>query len=690
MSKVLLIDDEDNFRNSLAERLRLRGYQNIALNNGLEALKTVRRETDIDVVILDRQMPDISGEQVLKELKQFRPDLQVIMLTGHGSIASAIETGRLDAFTYLEKPCELDQLVDTINDARQHRLAIMQQREIPRVEKGSLWKWLIGAHNHRPGVIGLGLLIFLILYLAPAPARMMNLLSVAKKPQIIHAITGKAIDDPSDPILGYAGYQRMQEGESITQYYSHTSRLESMVMDEFGKRVRLRGLTPREAAFRAKAMLGILLVSTLFWATGALPLGMTAIMVGVFMYFLGVMKPDEVAGAYAKDAVVFIFGVLVVAMAVIKTGLNRRIGILLLGPATSLPRLLFIFLPLVGITCAFVSEHALVAFIMPIMIVVYAAATREAGVREDRSLAVMLVLALCFCANCGGPGSPAAGGRNAIMMGILADYGAAPSFGQWVKYALPFVPVMCLVIALYFYVIFRSRVRAKKLNVSAIVRRASDKFGPMDRQEYLTAALLIMLILLWILGSDKFGEGGPVILVVVLLGLFRIITWSEVSKIQWEVVALYAGACALAKGLAVTGASLYLADVFINLLPDSMRHGTGLAITSSLLSGIMTQFMSDGATVSTIGPITVPMATLTGTHPWMVGFASAFASSFAHMLLIGTPNNAIAYAMAKDPITGKQLVTLSDFLKHGFVVLLLSWGVLWGWLFFGYWRWIGF
>ena len=75
--------------------------------------------------------------------------------------------------------------------------------------------------------------------------------------------------------------------------------------------------------------------------------------------------------------------------------------------------------------------------------------------------------------------------------------------------------------------------------------------------------------------------------------------------------------------------------------------------------------MSDGATVSAIGPITVPMATISANPPWMVGLATAFASSFAHMLIIGTPNNAIAYAMAKDPVTGEQLVDLGDFFKHG-------------------------
>jgi sodium-dependent dicarboxylate transporter 2/3/5 len=121
-----------------------------------------------------------------------------------------------------------------------------------------------------------------------------------------------------------------------------------------------------------------------------------------------------------------------------------------------------------------------------------------------------------------------------------------------------------------------------------------------------------------------------------------------------------------------------------------MQAGVGLAIATSLFTGITTNFMSDGATVAAIGPITVPMAIMSGTHPWMVGFATAFASSFAHMFIIGTPNNAIAYAMAKDPVTGEQLVSLADFAKHGAVALVLSLGVLWGWCFLGYWQWLGF
>jgi sodium-dependent dicarboxylate transporter 2/3/5 len=677
MATVLIVDDEERFRTSLARRLKMRGYDTLDVDNGEDGIKLIRSNGDIDVVILDRKMPKLAGEQALKEMKSFRPDLQVIMLTGHGSMQSAMESGRLEAYAYLQKPCEVDDLIQMIDAARRDKIVLMQRHEIPQVEKGSVWKWLVGSHNSRPGVIILGLLIFAAISLTPVPGRLLAIVSAPK--------TGEL----SDPHLGYADYSKMQAGENIATYYGRSYKLGETVIDAKGKEV-VEPLTPDRAALKAQVMLGVLVVAALFWATGAIPVGVTAVLVGVFMYFGKVLPPDAIAQAYAKDAVIFIFGVLAVSRAISQTGLDRRIGLLLLSPARSVTRLLFFFLPLMAVACSFVSEHALIAFIMPLFMVVYASSVRAAGIEKDRALAVMFVLSLCFAANSGGPGSPAAGGRNAVMLGILADYGAVPTFGQWVMYGLPFVPVMALVIAAYFFFVFRKKLTVGKLDASAIVREASRRIGPMNRNEYLTAIVLIVLIVLWVTCSDIYGMGGPVILCLVVLNVLRILRWRDIARIPWDVVLLYASACALGKGLATTGAALYLADGFVGLLPDFLRSGAGLAAAASLFTGLITNFMSDGAAVSAIGPITVPMATISGTHPWMVGLTTAFASSFAHMLVIGTPNNAIAYAMAKDPTTGEQLVTLGDFLKHGSVVLVLSFLVLWVWTIWGYWRLLGF
>lgn len=677
MAKVLLVDDEEKFRTSLARRMNLRGYETVEVDNGEDAVKQIRADGEIDIVLLDRKMPGMSGEQALKEMKSFRPELQVIMLTGQSTLESAMETGRLEAYSYLRKPYELDELLAVVDQARTDKVHAMERHEIPHVERGSLWKWLVGSHNSRPLIIGIGILLFCLIVFMPTSDRMMTLLSTPK--------TGEM----TDANYGYAGYRSMAAGQTIADAYSKEGKVAKVTYDESGKKVSVP-LTPEEAATKAKIMLAVLLIAALFWASGAVPVGITALIVGLAMYFGGVMPPDYIAQSFAKDSVIFIFGVLAIASAISKTGLDRRIGLLLLGPATNLPKLLFIFLPLLAVACSFVSEHALIAFLMPLFMVVYTSSIKTAGIRKDRALAVMFVLSMSYVANSGGPGSPAAGGRNAVMMGILSDYGLAPSFGEWVMYGLPFVPVMALVVATYFYIVFRGRLQVKGLDVSRMVRQASEKIGPMNSKEYITAVVLVVLIALWVLTSDTFGMGGPVILAIVALNIFRILRWRDIAGIPWDVVALYASATAMGKGLAVTGAALYLADAFVSILPEMLRTGEGLAIAASLFTGLTTNFMSDGATVSAIGPITIPMAKIAGTSPVMVGLATAFASSFAHMLIIGTPNNAICYALAKDPYTGEQLVTLGDFFKHGAAVLVLSFMVLWLWTFLGYWRWIGF
>ena len=202
-----------------------------------------------------------------------------------------------------------------------------------------------------------------------------------------------------------------------------------------------------------------------------MPIGFTALLVGVLMYLFKVFPPDLVAQSFAKDSVIFIMGILAFAVGIGKTGLDKRIGLMLLSTSKSLPRYLFIFLPLLAVTAGFLSEHALVAFIAPILMIVYMSVIKMAGLKQDKSLAVLLILSICFAANQGGPGSPAAGGRNAVMIGILADYGMAPTFGQWVMYGLPFVPVMALVIATYFYLRFRRQLKVSDFNAAEVVKR---------------------------------------------------------------------------------------------------------------------------------------------------------------------------------------------------------------------------
>jgi sodium-dependent dicarboxylate transporter 2/3/5 len=443
----------------------------------------------------------------------------------------------------------------------------------------------------------------------------------------------------------------------------------------------------RDAAQLAKVMLGIFFLAVFFWATEALPLGATDILVGVMMYLFCILPINEISQAYMKDAVFFIFGILAVAVGVAKTGLDKRIGLILLSRIKNAKAFAFIFIPLLGMSAGFLSEHALVALLIPVLMGIYKVTCKMYGIEKDRALAVFLLLGICFAANHGGPGSPAAGGRNAIMVGYLMEHGMAISFLDWMKYGLPFVPFMGVVIGGYMYLRLKPKFQVQSVNPSEVVKAEVARMPKFAGKEAIMAVILVVLVAAWIVLGEHYGLGGPTLYAVMAMFLCRIIDWDDIQEgVALDVVGLYAAACAMGLGLKFTGGALWLANTFVALLPDCISHGDSLAIGVSLLTGAMTNFMSDGATVAALGPIVLPMADLANVHVWKLGLACAFSSSFANFLVVGTPNNAIAFGMGKDPETGERLLSVFDFVKYGLPVTILAWLVLWFWAILGYWR----
>jgi len=114
--KVLVVDDEEEFVDALAQRLEVRGFKVLTAFSGDDALVAVR-EAPVDVVILDVLMPGKDGLQTLREIKQLKPLVEVIMLTGHATVETGIEGMKLGAYDYLMKPTETEDLVAKINKA---------------------------------------------------------------------------------------------------------------------------------------------------------------------------------------------------------------------------------------------------------------------------------------------------------------------------------------------------------------------------------------------------------------------------------------------------------------------------------------------------------------------------------------------------------------------------------------------
>ncbi|MFC2171304.1 response regulator [Acidobacteriota bacterium] len=115
---VLLVDDEIPFVETLSKRIGKRGVSVKGVHSGLEALEELSRNHTIDVVILDVKMPGMDGIETLKEIKHNFPLVEVIMLTGHATVQSAIDGMKLGAFDYLMKPCEIDLLIAKVDEAK--------------------------------------------------------------------------------------------------------------------------------------------------------------------------------------------------------------------------------------------------------------------------------------------------------------------------------------------------------------------------------------------------------------------------------------------------------------------------------------------------------------------------------------------------------------------------------------------
>jgi DNA-binding NtrC family response regulator len=119
--KILFIDDEQTFLKYLTKRLVLDGFTVKTTFSGEEGIEVAANE-DFDVAVVDLQMPGMNGIEVQKRLKELQPSLPCIVLTGHGNIENALESGKYNAFKFLSKPIDMDTLIETINAAYDYRL----------------------------------------------------------------------------------------------------------------------------------------------------------------------------------------------------------------------------------------------------------------------------------------------------------------------------------------------------------------------------------------------------------------------------------------------------------------------------------------------------------------------------------------------------------------------------------------
>lgn len=443
---------------------------------------------------------------------------------------------------------------------------------------------------------------------------------------------------------------------------------------------------PQDAARKTMTVLGIIPMAIIFFATEAIPIGLTGILMPLLAYFLHLLPRKMIGKTFAGDAPMFLLGVLAMGVAVVDVGLHKRLASWLLGWTKGFYVPIFVLCISMSVVGSFISAHAMCAFMTPVMAAVYfgavSANSKGGKIEHDPALAKFLMFTLCFSLNVGGVGSPAAGGRNVIMMGFWSEYNVPMDFFTWMKYGLPVVPVLGILVAVYMLVLFGRNIKTRDLTPGLqAIKDETAKMGRMKYAEYVTFGMLLLILALWIIGGEELGLGGPSLLALIIPVVFRTTDWGKIlGGISWDAWLMYCGALTLGALLKESGAALWLAQTCLHVLGAvGMNEGFGLWVGLSSLSGLMTNFMSDAGTTALLGPIVIPMGIMTGNaaEPWATGLAVAFATSFAHFLIVGTPNNAIVYGLGIYPDTGEKMIHPLDFIKYGFVLFLLCMVVVW-------------
>jgi DNA-binding NtrC family response regulator len=131
--RVLLVDDEEKFLDVLSQRLGTRGIDAETSTSGEEALVKIKNK-NFDAIVLDVMMPGIGGIETLKRIREENPEVQIIMLTGHGTTDKAVEAMKEGAIDFLEKPADINKLIDKIGEAKQKKILLVMKNIEERVK----------------------------------------------------------------------------------------------------------------------------------------------------------------------------------------------------------------------------------------------------------------------------------------------------------------------------------------------------------------------------------------------------------------------------------------------------------------------------------------------------------------------------------------------------------------------------
>ena len=405
----------------------------------------------------------------------------------------------------------------------------------------------------------------------------------------------------------------------------------------------------------------IVLTALILIISESIPLPAVAMLILIMEVILGVDTPDGVASSFMSDAVFFIMGSLMLAVSIVHQGLDKRLALAIINiTGNKTWRIAFGFVAISAIMSSFIGEHTVAAMMLPVALSLIRNASSDTG--KATKLSTLLLFSIAYGCAIGSIGTPSGGGRNVIMIGYLSEFGLGKiSYLEWMKYAYPImileIPIAVAILWFTFtpnQKIMDSAVRKLKVNVA--------KSGKLNNNQMMAIIVFILVFLGWVFLSPIIGLGIVALIGVFFYLSFRLIEWQDITRrTNWGVIILFGAAISLGIQMKQTGAALWVAENALYSLQFIFQDlDTVRWLFSVVLSGILTNLLSNAATVAVLGPIVLDM----GGNPIILGMATSISSAFAYLTIVASPTCMIIHS------TG--LVTSNDYFKAGWKLFVAS------------------
>lgn len=435
------------------------------------------------------------------------------------------------------------------------------------------------------------------------------------------------------------------------------------------------------------AMAAVAALMAVLWLTEALPLAVTALLPLVLFPLLGIAATKAVAAKYMNATVFLLLGGFLIAQALERWGLHRRIALAVLGTFGGRPLAV-----VTGFVCAtaflsmWISNTAATLVMLPIALAVLGRFETALPGDQARRFAAALLLSLAYAASMGGVMSLVGSPPNLVFARLYQETaGIEVDFLRWMLVGVPVGASLLAVLVGYLYAVCLRRLDGG-VDLSAAVAAERAALGPMSREEKRVAAVFGLTALLWttrkgvtvgavripgwqawLPHGELVDDGTVAIAMAVLLfliparGRTTLLDTGVFARLPWGVVILFGGGFALASGFRDSGLSAWLTARLGDLT------GLGRLETMAVVAGgmtFLTELTSNTATTQLVLPLLVSLARAFGLDPVWLMLPAALSASCAFMFPVATPPNAIVFASGR--------LAIGDMVKTGLVLNLVG------------------